>query len=104
MRSICPHIFYSATITLHNPYIDILDRQSVSTLRCVDASRAILAQHYTLASSSFDITRLHPFVTVRILFRKRVRLCANARCPDLLVLSRCCPGPAVQVLYRNWRY
>jgi len=41
-----------------------LDRQSVSTLRCVEASRAILAQHYTLASSSFDITRLHPFVTI----------------------------------------
>ena len=72
-----PHIFYSATITLHNPYIDILDRQSVSTLRCVEASRAILAQHYTLASSSFDITRLHPFVTVRTLFRERVRRRAN---------------------------
>ncbi|KAI0286941.1 hypothetical protein BGY98DRAFT_942832 [Russula aff. rugulosa BPL654] len=55
---------HAATITLHNPYIDILDRQSVSTLRCVEASRAILAQHYTLASSSFDITRLHPFVTI----------------------------------------
>ncbi|KAF8481091.1 hypothetical protein DFH94DRAFT_441748 [Russula ochroleuca] len=55
---------HAATITLHNPYIDFSDRQSVSTMRCIDASRAILAQHYTLASSSFDITRLHPFVTI----------------------------------------
>ncbi|SRR5260221_5255106 len=59
----------SATITLHNPYVDFSDPQSVSTSRCVDASRRILAQHYTLASSSFDITRLHPFVTVRTSIR-----------------------------------
>lgn len=76
MWSISSH-FYSATITLHNPYVDFLDRQSVSTLRCVEASRAILAQHYTLASSSFDITRLHPFVTVRKLLCERVRLHTN---------------------------
>ncbi|KAI9445291.1 hypothetical protein H4582DRAFT_2108984 [Lactarius indigo] len=47
---------HAATITLHNPYVDFSDPQS--------ASRAILAQHYILASSSFDITRLHPFVTI----------------------------------------
>jgi len=55
---------HAATITLHNPYIDFSDPQGVSTTRCVEASRAILSQHYTLASSSFDITRLHPFVTI----------------------------------------
>ncbi len=71
------HMSSSATITLHNPYIDFSDRQSMSTLRCVEASRGILAQHYTLASSSFDITRLHPFVTVRRSFRGRVRPRAN---------------------------
>jgi hypothetical protein len=59
-----PHLPSSAAITLHNPYIDFSDPQGVSTTRCVAASRAILSQHYTLASSSFDITRLHPFVTV----------------------------------------
>jgi hypothetical protein len=64
-----PSLPSSATITLHNPYIDFSDPQSVSTSRCVEASRAILAQHYTLASSSFDITRLHPFVTVRTFLR-----------------------------------
>ncbi len=64
LRPIPSRTFKSATITLHNPYIDFSDPQSVSTSRCVEASRAILAQHYTLASSSFDITRLHPFVTV----------------------------------------
>lgn len=46
-------------------------------MRCLDASRAILAQHYTLASSSFDITRLHPVVTVRTLFLEQVRQRAN---------------------------
>ena len=64
-----PVFLSSATITLHNPYVDFSDPQSVSTSRCVEASRAILAQHYTLASSSFDITRLHPFVTVRTFLR-----------------------------------
>ena len=68
-----PHLPLSATITLHNPYIDFSDPQSVSTSRCVEASRSILAQHYTLASSSFDITRLHPFVTVRTLLYERTK-------------------------------
>ncbi|KAI0271381.1 hypothetical protein BC834DRAFT_922196 [Gloeopeniophorella convolvens] len=61
MVHLVPH---AATITLHNPYIDFSDPQNLSTSRCIDASRAILAQHYTLISSSFDITRLHPFVTI----------------------------------------
>ncbi|KAH9082174.1 hypothetical protein EDB83DRAFT_2503296 [Lactarius deliciosus] len=55
---------HAATITLHNPYVDFSDPQGVSTSRCLEASRAILAQHNILASSSFDITRLHPFVTI----------------------------------------
>jgi len=61
MVHLIPH---AATITLHNPYVDFLDPQNISTSRCLEASRAIIAQHYTLASSSFDITRLHPFVTI----------------------------------------
>jgi len=61
MVHLVPH---AATITLHNPYIDFSDPRNISTSRCVEASRAILTQHYTLAASSFDITRLHPFVTI----------------------------------------
>jgi hypothetical protein len=64
LRDQSPHLPSSATITLHNPYINFSHPEGVSTSRCLNASRAILTQHYTLAASSFDITRLHPFVTV----------------------------------------
>ena len=56
---------FRAAITLHNPYIDFGDSQCVSTARCISAARAILTQHYALTATSFDITRLHPFATVR---------------------------------------
>jgi hypothetical protein len=64
LRGQSPHLPSSATITLHNPYIDFSHHEGISTSRCLEASRAILTQHHTLAASSFDITRLHPFVTV----------------------------------------
>lgn len=54
----------SATITLHNPYLNFSDPGSVSTSRCVTATRSILAAYYSLSETSLDITRLHPFVTV----------------------------------------
>lgn len=57
----------SATITLHNPYLNFNDLDSISTQRCVNATRSILAAYYSLSETSLDITRLHPFVTVRCL-------------------------------------
>ncbi|KII93558.1 hypothetical protein PLICRDRAFT_171296 [Plicaturopsis crispa FD-325 SS-3] len=61
MVHIVPH---AATITLHNPYLDFTDPQSISTARCVKSARAILASYYSLGGTSLDITRLHPFVTI----------------------------------------
>ena len=55
---------HRAAITLHNPYIDFSDPQCRSTLRCMESARAILTAYYKLSSTSFDITRLHPFATV----------------------------------------
>ena len=61
-----PYFTYnpSATITLHNPYIDFADPQNVSAGRCVNSARSILSAYYILSATSLDITRLHPFVTV----------------------------------------
>ncbi|KAI0348501.1 hypothetical protein BDW22DRAFT_1320720 [Trametopsis cervina] len=61
MVHVVPH---AATITLHNPYLNFSDPQSVSTSRCVNATRSILAAYYSLSETSLDITRLHPFVTI----------------------------------------
>ncbi|KAJ7597133.1 hypothetical protein C8J56DRAFT_1159103 [Mycena floridula] len=61
MVHIIPH---AATITLHNPYLDFTDQQSVSTSRCVNSARSILGAYYMLSATSLDITRLHPFVTI----------------------------------------
>ncbi|KAI0051672.1 hypothetical protein FA95DRAFT_1511631 [Auriscalpium vulgare] len=61
MVHMAPH---AAAITLHNPYLDFSDPQNISTARCMDASRAILTQHYALTATSFDITRLHPFAPI----------------------------------------
>ncbi|KAI0321367.1 hypothetical protein OF83DRAFT_1100013 [Amylostereum chailletii] len=62
MVHLVPH---AAAITLHNPYLDLKnDPQGLSTTRCIEASRAILSQHYTLTATSFDISRLHPFATI----------------------------------------
>jgi len=61
MVHIIPH---AATITLHNPYVDFMDPQCISTARCVNSARSILAAYYMLSATSLDITRLHPFVTI----------------------------------------
>ncbi|CAL1695491.1 unnamed protein product [Somion occarium] len=61
MAHIVPH---AATITLHNPFLNFNDSQNVSTARCVNATRSILAAYYRLSETSLDITRLHPFVTI----------------------------------------
>jgi hypothetical protein len=59
-----PDSYLRATITLHNPYVDFMDPQCISTARCVNSARSILAAYYMLSATSLDITRLHPFVTV----------------------------------------
>ncbi|KAG1755187.1 uncharacterized protein EDB91DRAFT_278719 [Suillus paluster] len=61
MVHIIPH---AATITLHNPYLDITDLNRISTSRCINAARAILSAYYKLSETSLDISRLHPFVTI----------------------------------------
>ncbi|KAG8906728.1 hypothetical protein FRC01_007909 [Tulasnella sp. 417] len=61
MAHIVPH---AATITLHNPYIDFSDPHCPSANRCLRAARSILNAYYLLMSTSFDIKRLHPFVTI----------------------------------------
>ncbi|THH11119.1 hypothetical protein EW145_g858 [Phellinidium pouzarii] len=71
MVHLIPH---AASITLHNPYIDFNDPQSLSTRRCIAAADAILEAYYTFSkavafSSNYLafpplISRLHPFVTI----------------------------------------
>lgn len=61
MAHTVPH---AATITLHNPYIDFSDPHCPSANRCLRAARSILNAYYLLMSTSFDIKRLHPFVTI----------------------------------------
>lgn len=55
---------FSATITLHNPYIDFADNNNVSMNRCVTSAKEILKAFYRLSRYSIDVTKLHPFVTV----------------------------------------
>ncbi|KAN0100701.1 hypothetical protein V8E55_000685 [Tylopilus felleus] len=61
MVHIIPH---AATITLHNPYMDLDDLQRTSTNRCIKAAQAILSAYFMLSATSLDLTRLHPFVTI----------------------------------------
>jgi len=56
----------SAAITLHNPYIDFSDSNNVSMSRCVHSAKQILKAFYLLSQDSIDVTKLHPFVTVRL--------------------------------------
>jgi hypothetical protein len=56
-----------ATITLHNPYIDFTNENNVSMSRCVNSAKQILKAFYSLSQESIDVTKLHPFVTVRCL-------------------------------------
>ncbi|KAI0830703.1 hypothetical protein BC628DRAFT_1312698 [Trametes gibbosa] len=61
MVHLVPH---AAAITLHNPYLNFSDSSSISTRRCIHATRSILAAYYRLSETSLDITRLHPFATI----------------------------------------
>lgn len=62
MAHLVPH---AATITLHSPWINFAEPATCpSVARCMEAARAILDKYYALRSTSFDITWLHPFVTV----------------------------------------
>lgn len=93
-----------AAITLHNPYLDFTDPQSLSTTRCLNAARAILTQHYTLTATSFDITRLHPLATVSTVHcipakstscRSVFADVIGCLCLDMLVPRRCGADSAV---------
>ncbi|KZW00677.1 hypothetical protein EXIGLDRAFT_133844 [Exidia glandulosa HHB12029] len=53
---------YAAAITLHSPHLDVTNPHCPSVARCMEASRQILNAYYLLTSTSFDITRLHPFI------------------------------------------
>ncbi|CCA70160.1 hypothetical protein PIIN_04099 [Serendipita indica DSM 11827] len=56
---------HAATITLHNPWVNYAEPATCpSVARCMEAARAILDKYYLLQSTSFDITLLHPFVTI----------------------------------------
>ena len=85
---------HSATITLHNPYIDFSNPENVSAARCVNSARCILSAYYVLTATSLDITRLHPFVTV---IKKSLCDCGILRIDllDLLVSCSRCPSTAL---------
>ncbi|KAI6047554.1 hypothetical protein EDC04DRAFT_3100931 [Pisolithus marmoratus] len=55
---------YAASITLHNPYLDLNDVRRLSTSRCIEAAQAILSAYYMLSATSLDTSRLHPFITI----------------------------------------
>ncbi|KAF8527976.1 hypothetical protein BU17DRAFT_81209 [Hysterangium stoloniferum] len=53
---------HAATITLHIPFINFSTEEDTSVSRCLNAAREILTAYYLITSTSFSITRLHPFV------------------------------------------
>jgi hypothetical protein len=55
---------HAATITLHNPHMDFASGNCISAHRCLRAAKEILNAYYLITSTSFDIKRLHPFVTI----------------------------------------
>jgi hypothetical protein len=89
----------SATITLHNPYIDFTDPLCASTARCVNSARRILSAYYALSATSLDISRLHPFVTVGLVYGRSCSMLNHLL--DLLVSCSSSASPALQVLHRN---
>ncbi|GJJ09515.1 hypothetical protein Clacol_003738 [Clathrus columnatus] len=58
------HTGFRASITLHNPFMNLSSAMDTSAARCLDASRAILDAYYLLTSTSFSIKRLHPFTII----------------------------------------
>lgn len=97
----------SAMITLHNNFIDFSDEQSLSTMRCIQATRAILNALHKLSETSLDTTRLHPFIVVRPLSPLMSRAAVDhgdtawAFRADLLVPRCGGASAAVQVLHRD---
>ncbi|PAV22367.1 hypothetical protein PNOK_0232400 [Pyrrhoderma noxium] len=69
MVHLIPH---AASITLHSPFLDFNDPQSLSTNRCIHAADAILDVYYTLNKAALSLPtsdfphllKLHPFVTI----------------------------------------
>lgn len=94
----------SATITLHNAFLNFSDPNSISTSRCVNATRCILAEYYKLSETSLDHTRLHPFVVVSQIQALSVKFFFYWSFSDLLVFGRSSPNSALQVFYRNRWY
>lgn len=88
MRSLA-NLIDRATITLHNAYIELDDRAKLSTKRCLYSSRAILDAFHSFVNACSSVstqpphlTRLHPFVVVRLLLRFLFR--------SLLTLRKIC--------------
>lgn len=58
-----PHV---AIIVLHDPHADVRQSGCVSALKILTAARSILDLTYDVWSTSFDITLLDSFCSVRI--------------------------------------
>ncbi len=63
----------SAIILLHDPYAHIYNPGCVSAFKILDASRHILELIYAVCSTSFDISLLDFFCSVRHLALKTFR-------------------------------
>ena len=97
----------SASITLHSPFLDFNDPQSLSTNRCIHAADAILDVYYTLNKAALSLPtsdfphllKLHPFVTVSRSILPDFGSCLNGLyfLIDLLVPSRSSKGTDVQI-------
>ncbi|KAH7104453.1 hypothetical protein BKA62DRAFT_692280 [Auriculariales sp. MPI-PUGE-AT-0066] len=53
---------HAVMITLHSPHLNTTDPGCPSVAACIAGSRQIIEAYYLLATTSFDITRLHPFI------------------------------------------
>lgn len=57
----------SAMIVLHDPHADVLQSGCISALKILTAARAILDLIYSVWSTSYDISLLDSFCSVRAL-------------------------------------
>lgn len=67
------HVFISAIILLHDPYAHITSPGCVSAFKILEASRNILELIYAVCSTSFDISLLDFFCSVRYLALRSFR-------------------------------
>jgi len=96
-------LFFSATITLHSPWVNYAEPATCpSVARCMEAARAILDKYYVLRSTSFDITLLHPFVTVRRVVQSDISKLTHPS-SDMLVSCSRSAGSLMQEINRNRR-